>query len=182
MHDPSRLTISALWNVHLHPSLLNGMTPVCPKVLNRTNFAPHPRPHRRDARPDCFAVLVNGTGTAQGDAAAKLCASQSKDVTQVPQQRHVGVAIEAAIHTIYFEVHHYGPPSPDSDSIQRAALRGSPRAFGFDTIRERLCFHDGVPISTLLLKGGHRRRMSPSISLQVYAPHNGKVVASPECG
>src|ERR1700687_891475 len=82
------------------------METACPEVLNRTNLTTRRRAHRRNARADCFAVLVNRAGTTQGDAAAKLCTGQSKDVTEVPKEGHLGITIEGAIHPIYFEFDH----------------------------------------------------------------------------
>lgn len=43
---------------------------------------------------------------------------------------------------------------------------------------EKPSFHEGVPISTGVLKSGHCSRVSPSISLQVQALRSGKGVAS----
>src|ERR1700730_8173227 len=82
------------------------MESVCSEVLNRANVTTRRRGHRRNARADCFSVLVNRAGTTQGDAAATLCTRQSQDVAEVPKEGHVGITIEGAIHPIYFEFDH----------------------------------------------------------------------------
>ena len=38
--------------------------------------------------------------------AAELCSRQSEDVTQIPQQGHIGITIETAVHSVYFELNH----------------------------------------------------------------------------
>src|SRR5579864_5492344 len=81
------------------------MQPICPKVLDRANLGAGRGAHGRDTRPNRFAISMDGAGTAKRDPAAKLRASQPQDVTQVPEQGHVGIAIENAIHSIYFELH-----------------------------------------------------------------------------
>src|ERR1700730_16496690 len=85
------------------------MKPARTEVLNGSNLAASRGADGCDARPDRFAVLMHGTGAAQGHAAAKLCSRQSQDVAHVPQQGHTGIAVERAIYSIHSKTDHRPP-------------------------------------------------------------------------
>src|ERR1700687_4373466 len=85
------------------------MQSVRPEVLNGANLAICRRAHRGDARSDCFAILMHRTRAAKGDTAAKFRSRQSQDVAQIPEQGHVGIAIESAICPVYLKLHHEDP-------------------------------------------------------------------------
>src|ERR1035438_6751763 len=110
LHDLTGLAISALRDVQLHPGLLNRMESVCPKVFNGANLATRCRAHRRNTRPDRFAVLMNRASAAESHATAKLRSRQSQNVPYVPEQGHAGIAIERAIYPIHLELHHQDHP------------------------------------------------------------------------
>jgi len=54
----------------------------------------------RDAGANCVAVHVNGARPTGADAAAELGAGQAEDVTECPQERHLGIARNVALKAI----------------------------------------------------------------------------------
>jgi hypothetical protein len=59
-----------------------------------------------DAGADGLAILVHSARATQCHAAAELGPGQTEDVAQVPEQRHIGFAVEGVLYTIDFEIHH----------------------------------------------------------------------------
>jgi hypothetical protein len=53
---------------------------------------------------------MNRASAAESHATAKLCPRQPQDVPHVPQQGHVGIAIERAIYPVHLQLHHQDLP------------------------------------------------------------------------
>ena len=62
--------------------------------------------HRGHAGAHRDPVDVHGAGAAQRDPAAILRAGKAELVSDVPEQRHVGITIELAILSIHSEADH----------------------------------------------------------------------------
>jgi hypothetical protein len=92
--------------VDVHPRLLHGMQAVGCNVFNRANAAARGALHGGDAGADCLPVLMHGAGPAQGHAAAELGSRQSENVSQIPEQRHIGFAIERALDAVDLKLDH----------------------------------------------------------------------------
>jgi len=75
-------------------------------VFDGANVAAGSSLHSGDAGADGLAILMHGAGPTQRHAAAELGSGQSEDVAQVPEQRHIGLAVERALDTIDFEIDH----------------------------------------------------------------------------
>ena len=65
------------------------------------------------------AILVRGTRAAKRHAAAKLCWRQSQHVPQVPQEGHVGIAIERALFPFTLSFTISSPSSIQASSVER---------------------------------------------------------------
>jgi hypothetical protein len=75
-------------------------------VFDGTNIAVGSSLHGDDARADALAILMHRAGTAQRHAAGELGPGQTEHVAQVPEQRHIGFAVEGVLYTIDFEIDH----------------------------------------------------------------------------
>ena len=122
LHDLPGLTVTALRDLDFHPGLLNRMEAVLRQPFDRRDRFSGDLMHGGRARPDCFAVDVDGAGAAKADAAAEFRACELQLVTQVPQQRHVRAAVERAVLSVHFELNHRLPSRRVSIN---AGLRGS---------------------------------------------------------
>jgi hypothetical protein len=49
---------------------------------------------------------MNRARSAESHSAAKLGSRQPQDVPHVPEQWHIGIAIERAIYPVYLQLHH----------------------------------------------------------------------------
>ena len=94
LHDLAGLAVAALRDVGRDPRALHRMALAGAEALDRDDLASGERAHRRLARADGLAVHVHGAGAAEAAAAAVLRAGQAQLVAQVPEQGHVGVAVE----------------------------------------------------------------------------------------
>src|SRR5215471_6006878 len=63
--------------------------------------------HSHRTRPHGFAVQMNSACSAQPHTAAKLSSWKVRDIAQIPQQRHAGIAVECLLNTIYFQMDHF---------------------------------------------------------------------------
>jgi hypothetical protein len=48
---------------------------------------------------------MNGAGAAQANATAELGSSQAQEVAEIPQQRHLRVAVVLSRRTVYGQLH-----------------------------------------------------------------------------
>src|SRR5580658_552231 len=104
LHDLAGLTVAALRDADFHPCLLYGMHRS--DAFDGRDLGAADLFHRSDAGADGRAVLMHGAGSAQRHAAAKLCSRELRHVTQIPEQWHVGIAVEGSIFAVYCETDH----------------------------------------------------------------------------
>src|SRR3954463_9121539 len=74
LHDLASLAITALWDVQLPPSLLNGVIPRRMKAFDGRDVPANDVGNRGDARANGLLVDNNSTCPTQSLAAAVLCA------------------------------------------------------------------------------------------------------------
>src|SRR5215831_15713405 len=105
-HDLPGLTVAALRNIELDPGALYGVTVVGREALDGDNALAAGGAQRRYAGTHRRTFQVHCAGTTQRHTAAVLGASQSDDVAQRPQQRHVAIGIESGIPAVENESDH----------------------------------------------------------------------------
>src|SRR5947209_15983211 len=76
------------------------------KPLDRRNGLTLCRLHRSETASGSFTVYVDCAGAAKAHAASVLRSGQSEFVSQVPQQRHVGIAVDLLGFSIYIQSNH----------------------------------------------------------------------------
>src|SRR5437660_12378223 len=64
-------------DIKLHPHPLDGVQSVGRDVLDGSDLGSCQGVHRRDAGPECLAILVDSTSAAQRDTAAELGSGQT---------------------------------------------------------------------------------------------------------
>jgi hypothetical protein len=91
-HDLSRLAVTALRRTLIDPRLLEWMElTVLRQPFNRRDLLTDCCRERRDARANWLAIEVDGAGATLRDAATELGPSQSKIITQDPEDPDVGI-------------------------------------------------------------------------------------------
>ena len=106
LHDLPGLAVAALGYVDLDPCSLDRMQPVLREPFDSGNFLAGRIAHGNDAGADGISVLENRAGATKRHTAPELCARQAQKVAEVPQDRHLGIAIEGAFNSIDFELDH----------------------------------------------------------------------------
>ena len=89
-------------NVGFDPGFLNGMEAVSGDGFDGHDVLAGGVVHGGGAGAHGFAVEVDGAGTAESHAAAEFRAGESKFIAQVPEQRHLGIAVKRTIRAIHF--------------------------------------------------------------------------------
>ncbi len=106
MHDLAGLAVAALRDVGVKPCALDGSEAVGGEIFDSANLGTFGVFDGSGAGADGFAILVHGAGAAEGHAASEFCAGETEDVADVPEQRHVGIAVERPWNSIHFELDH----------------------------------------------------------------------------
>src|ERR1700690_47615 len=105
LHDQAGLAVAALGNAVLHPSLLHGMQ--WRDAFNGGDFGAADLFHGSAAGADSRAILVHGAGSAEGHAAAEFRSRELRNVAQIPQQRHVWIAVKGVVFSVHFKTDHW---------------------------------------------------------------------------
>src|SRR5271157_2264840 len=63
--------------------------------------------HRCRARSHCLAIAMHRARSAQAHPATKLRAAQPGDIADIPQQRHLRIAVKSLLLPIEFEFNHF---------------------------------------------------------------------------
>ena len=106
LHDLAALAEAALGDVLVAPRHLHRMVAVGRQPLDGDDLLALGRRDRRDAGAGRRAAEMDGAGAAERDAAAELGAGEPEFVAEVPQQRHVGIAVEAARSPVHGQFDH----------------------------------------------------------------------------
>src|ERR1700733_13177632 len=106
-HDLTGLTIATLHNLQVEPGLLHpGPDRGRADSLDSSDLAVADIAYWKHTRAHRLAVQVDRTGSALGDTATELCASQAERVAQRPQQGRVGWDVDVAKLPVYLECDH----------------------------------------------------------------------------
>src|SRR5439155_13842813 len=97
---------AALRHVVREPGALHRMAAVRAEALDRGHALVLQRSHLRLARADRLAVDVHRAGATQTCAAPEPRAGQAQVVAEIPQQRHLRIAVERLARSIDYEVDH----------------------------------------------------------------------------
>src|SRR6185312_5815648 len=89
-HDLSRLTVAALRDVLLHPSLLQAAAMLVGQPFDGGHRTAGGGGDRRLARADRPAVQMHGAGAALSHAATELGARQADRIAEDPEERGIG--------------------------------------------------------------------------------------------
>src|SRR3954471_8803850 len=117
LHDLSRLAVSALRNIHLLPGLLHCVRPMSRDTLNRSDLRTFHLAHLRGARAHGLAILQHRARAAERHPASKFRSRHSKNVAQIPQQRHLRIAVKTSCLAIHFEMNHGALPDLELKSM-----------------------------------------------------------------
>src|SRR5882672_2589083 len=131
--DLAGLAVAALRDFLVDPGLLHGVQAIAPDAFDRHDLAAGERTHRQDARARRATVDEDGAGTAETRSATEFRAGEPCVVAQVPEKRHRGIAVEAALYAVDVECDcHAGrkilPAAACDESVRRA--RRSVRRLG----------------------------------------------------
>lgn len=94
LHDLARLAIAALRHIVRHPGLLHRVQTLSAQALDRGDLTAGSGLHRSQAGANSLAILVYRTGAAESHAAAVLGARKAQNIAQIPEQRHLRIAVE----------------------------------------------------------------------------------------
>jgi len=106
LHDLPTLTVAALWHIKRLPGLLDRMVTMGAQAFNGHNVLARSAAHQRDTTARGGAVDVHGAGAAESHAAPVLGPGQLQQVAEVPQQRHLRIAIERTLKAIDLALDH----------------------------------------------------------------------------
>src|SRR5215469_3586180 len=110
LHDLPGLAVSALRDVYLGPRLLHRMRTMGRNTFNRRDVRAFQLAHRLLTRPHRCPVVQHRPCPAQSHPTSKFCPGQSENVAQIPQQRHLWIAIKSPCCAIYLEMNHKASP------------------------------------------------------------------------
>ena len=96
-HDLARLAEPALRHRQLDPGLLQRVIAVRGQALDGGDRLARRAGQRHHAGPHRLAVEVHGAGAAERLAAAVLGAGEAEEIAQRPQERHLGIGVEAVL-------------------------------------------------------------------------------------
>src|SRR2546426_12351407 len=92
------------------------------EALDRHDLTPGCAAHRRHAAPHRRPVQVHRARSAEPDATAVLRTGQSQLVAEVPEERHLGIAVELLDATIDCQLDHASPAAAQAVLFGPAAL------------------------------------------------------------
>lgn len=105
IHDLTGLTVAALGDLFVHPCLLDGMkTDVVGEAVNGSYRACYVA-NQGLAGAHCFCVDDDCAGAAKAGAAAEFRALDVEDVSERPEQRHVGLDLDGMGNAVDDDVH-----------------------------------------------------------------------------
>ena len=107
LHDLSGLTVAALRHVVSTPGALHRVITFGIKPLDGGHLLAGGRRDGSHATAHRFTVDVHSAGAAERHAAAELGPGEPELISDVPEQRHVGVAIELATYAVDFQGNHH---------------------------------------------------------------------------
>src|SRR5262249_11050725 len=110
LHDLTGLTVPALDGIDLAPGLLHWMIALGAESLDGGDGLRGDVLHAHLAAADRVTVQVDGAGSALTDAAAVFGSGEFEQIAEIPQQRHLGIAIELLVGAVYFESDHRRSP------------------------------------------------------------------------
>src|SRR4029077_10364700 len=89
LHDLSRLAVAALRNLQLEPRGLQWMFALWIETFNRRDPCSRDRTNRRNAGARCASFHMHGASAAKTDSATEFRSSETKLVSDYPQQGRV---------------------------------------------------------------------------------------------
>src|ERR1700733_4803784 len=133
-HDLTGLTIATLHNLQVDPCLLHpGSDRGCADSLDGGDLAVADTAYWQHTRAHRLAVQMDRTGSALGDTATELCASQAERVAQRPQQGCVGWDVDVAKLPVYLECDHENTPASFGRGFRPAPGQSRPESSCPDT-------------------------------------------------
>jgi hypothetical protein len=102
-HDLTGLAVAALGNIRFHPGNLNWMATVFGQPFDGSNFLTDNGAGWGYAGANGLSIYLHSAGTTLGDAAGVLGASQTHGVPEHPEQRCLGLDVDAVRLTVNVE-------------------------------------------------------------------------------
>src|SRR5262249_30882517 len=106
LHDLSTLAVAALRHMACLPSPLDRMVAIGAQAFNGHNILARGAAHDRDTTARGGALHVHGAGAAQPHATPVFGPGELQQVAEVPQQRHLRIAIERTLNAIDLALDH----------------------------------------------------------------------------
>src|SRR5262245_18845056 len=126
-HDLAGLAVAALRHVLFDPGALDRVQAGRPEPFDSGNATPRRAGDRQRAGTHRLAVDVHRARAAQSRAAAELGAGEPRVLAQVPQQRHLRIAIELDWSAVELETRH-GYSLARRRLCEGPSIRGGPAA------------------------------------------------------